>query len=141
MKLKKLAQVALVIALSTPALTTEISIQPAQAQSFCQCVKFTQNAKGIYIPIWSAKDAVSALSRMGYRQVGVKNGAIAVFQPSHGGVDRTHGHIGIVVGAGNGYVTIRSANQWSNRQFSQAGCSNVSDVNFRINNGVTFLDK
>jgi hypothetical protein len=141
MKLKKLAQTAVATALIASGLTTAIAIQPAQAQSSCQCVGYVQKAKGIYIPIWSAKDAVSALTRMGYRQVGVKNGAIAVFQPSHGGVDRTHGHIGIVVGAGNGYVTIRSANQWSNRQFSQAGCSNVSDVNFRINNGVTFLDK
>lgn len=129
------------IGLSVTSLFVPITSQPAQAQSFCQCVGYVQNAKGIYIPVWAAKDAVSALPRMGYRQVGAQNGAIAVFQPSHGSVNKTYGHIGIAVGAANGSVTIRSANQWSNRQFAQAGCNNVSDVNFPINNGVTFWAK
>jgi hypothetical protein len=140
--LKKLAQVAIATSLITSGLTTTIASQPAQAQSACQCVGYVQKAKGIYIPVWSAKDAISALPRMGFRQVGVQNGAIAVFQPSHSNaINQTHGHIGIIVGSGNGFVTIRSANQWSNRVFSQAGCNNVSDVNFRINNGVTFWNK
>jgi CHAP domain len=129
------------IGLSAASIFTPLSTQPAQAQTACQCVGFVQRYFGIYIPVWAAKDAVGALPRMGYRQVGVRNGAIAVFQPSHGSVDRTYGHIGVVVGSSNGYVTIRSANQWSNRLFSQAGCSNVSDVSFRINNGVTFWGK
>jgi hypothetical protein len=129
---------ALALTLITSA-TTMIGTQAAKAQVYCQCVGYVQRVIGRHIPVWSAKDAVSALPRMGYRQVGgAQNGTIAVFQPFHGGVDRTHGHVGIVVGGGNGFVTIRSANQWSNRQFLQAGCSNVSDVNFRINNGVTF---
>jgi hypothetical protein len=129
------------IASGSLGLTQAISTQPAQAQTACQCVGFVQRYFGIYIPVWAAKDAVGALPRMGYRQVGVRNGAIAVFQPSHGSVDKTYGHIGVVVGSSNGYVTTRSANQWSNRLFSQAGCSNVSDVSFRINNGVTFWTK
>jgi hypothetical protein len=120
--------------------TTTLSFS-AQAQTFCQCQGFVQRYYGIYIPTMSAKDAVNVLPRMRYHRVGAQNGAIAVFQPSHGSVNTTHGHIGIVVGSSNGYVTIRSANQWSNRQFSQAGCSNVSDVNFRINNSVTFWAK
>jgi hypothetical protein len=128
---------AVLIALAAATATTTISTQAARAQVYCQCVGFVQKFTG-YLPIWSAKDAGPALARKGYRQVGAQNGAIAVFQPWHGGVDRTHGHIGIVVSSGNGFVTIRSANQWSNRQFSQAGCSNVSDVNFRVNGGVTF---
>jgi CHAP domain len=132
---------AAVVGLSIAQIAIMSSISPAQAQRACQCVGFVQNYFSIYIPVWAAKDAVGALPRMGYRQVGVRNGAIAVFQPSHGSVDKTYGHIGVVVGSSNGYVTIRSANQWSNRLFSQAGCSNVSDVSFRINNGVTFWAK
>jgi CHAP domain len=85
-------------ALSFSAASTFLIIQPANAQTFCQCVGFVQRARGIYIPVWAAKDAVKALPNMGYRQVGAQNGAIAVFQPSHGSVDRTYGHIGIVVG-------------------------------------------
>ena len=126
------------IATATIGLTMYAQPSQAQAPSFCQCVGYVQRAIGAHIPVMSAKDAIGALPRMRYRQVGAQNGAIAVFQPSHGSVDRTHGHIGIVVGSGNGSVTIRSTNQQSNRQFPQLGCSNVSDVNFRINNSVSF---
>jgi hypothetical protein len=131
----KISPIALLLAVLAVVLTTQ---PPAQAQAFCQCMGYVQRSIGRHIPVWSAKDSGPPLARMGYRQVGAQNGAIAVFQPSHGGVDRTHGHIGIVVGTGNGSVTIRSANQWSRNQFAALGCGNVSDVAFRVNNGVTF---
>ena len=113
-------------------------IQPAKADQFCQCVGYVQNKIGKHIPVWAAKDAISQLPRMGYRQVGLQNGAVVVFQTNHGSVNTTYGHIGIVVGSSNGFVRVRSANQWSNSQFRDAGCTNVSDVNFRINSAVSF---
>lgn len=101
------------------------------AQQTCQCVGYVQQRLGIYIPVGSAKDSVSALPNLGFQRISAPQaGAIVVMQPNFPGSDRTHGHIGIVESVNNGRISVRSANQSGGSLFREAGCSNVSVVPF-----------
>lgn len=101
------------------------------AQQTCQCVGYVQQRLGISLPVRSAKDAVSVLPSRGFQRISSPEpGAVVVMQPNFPGSDRTHGHIGIVASVNNGRIAVRSANQTSNSVFREAGCNNVSVVNF-----------
>lgn len=76
-------------------------------------------------------------------------GVVIVFQPATGhGVDTVYGHVGVVqsvqpvtskTGAVTGWlVTVREANQ-GGKTFTDAGCSNVSDIVFNISRTETLI--
>jgi surface antigen len=119
------------LTLTLAGLSTFTNPSASYANQFCQCVGYVKNVFGIRQAVGNAKDMVRSLPRLGFRQVSdPQKGDVVVMSNSFPGADSTYGHVGFVDGINNGRVSVRGANQ-GRAQFADAGCSNVSVVQFR----------
>lgn len=119
------------LTLTLAGLSTFTNPSASYANQFCQCVGYVKNVFGIRQAVGNAKDMIHSLPRHGFRQVSdPQKGDVVVMGNSFPGADSTYGHVGFVDAINNGRVAVRGANQ-GRAQFADAGCSNVSVVQFR----------
>jgi surface antigen len=119
------------LTLSLVGLSSFTNPSASYANKFCQCVGYVKNVFGIRQAVGNAKDMIHSLPRLGFRQVSdPQKGDVVVMSNSFPGADSTYGHVGFVNSIQNGRVSVRGANQ-GRAQFADAGCSNVSVVQFR----------
>jgi hypothetical protein len=137
------------------------SVAPVAAADQCSCVTYVKRVNNITTSLGNAKDAGSALTRLGWRRytpsyygTRPRGGDIVILQPGVLGANATYGHIGIVGSwslnsYGDMIFYMRSANWGSSSSwFTDRNCRNVSYVRrpssgtFRANStGVAFYRK
>lgn len=116
-----------------------VSVAPAAAADQCSCVTFVKRVYGITSSLGNAKDAGSALTRLGwyrytpsYSGTRPRSGDIVILQPGVLGANPTYGHIGIVgswslSSHGDMTFSMRSANWGSPASwFTEQNCGDVS---------------
>jgi len=108
----------------------------AQSVKYCQCTEYAANRFGLTRDFPNAKDWNDGyLQKNGFRQIGLKKGAIVVMEKSFPGADTTYGHVGVVeniryVGV-NTYIDVRGANQYVGSSYvTESGCNNVRVTSF-----------
>lgn len=133
-KLANIAGTVIVSAISFIQVFTLGNIAPVRAADYCQCVEYIKRIYNIPsdVRVNDAKDMIYSLPKLGFSQVDVQVGAVAIMQPSFPGSDRAVGHVARVIQVrrvgGRTYITLRGANQGGSGL--DANCSNVN--NWRV---------
>lgn len=106
----------------------------------CSCVWLVKNHEGITTSTANAKDwGVSYMPPGYYKVYSPAVMDIVVFGKEFSKVDHTYGHIGYVVdydvnNDGSITLTVRGANQYQANEFTECGCTNVSDWKLNVSN-------